>query len=224
MLRGYIFSGDFVMKMIHTCSLALAILISAGTVGFGQTNYQATLTAAQETSSPSFTMSGGGARPVSFGDATFTLNASMTQLSMTVTVTNIDVTGSQTPGDTNDNLTNAHIHAAAPPGSATGVVWGFIGMPFNDNNPTQGVMTPFASGVGGTFTSIWDAPEGNSTTLSAQLSNLNNGLAYINFHTSQNGGGEIRGQIILVPEPATTVLLALGVLSGATAVWKRRLS
>src|SRR4051794_4750066 len=114
------------MKMIHNGSVALAILLTTCAVGFGQTNYQATLTAGQETTSPSFTMSGGGARPVSFGDATFTLSADMMHFSMSVTVTNIDITGSQTPGDTFDNLVAAHIHAAAPPGTATGVVWGFF--------------------------------------------------------------------------------------------------
>jgi hypothetical protein len=157
---------------------------------------------------------------MSFGTAMFTLNAGMTQLTMTVTINNIDVTGSQTPADSNDNLVNAHIHGGAGPGANASVVWGFFGSTDNDNNPDQLVITPFGSGVGGTFTSIWDAPEGNGTTLSAQLSNLMNGLCYINFHTSQNGGGEIRGQI--VPEPSTTILLGAGIAGAAAALWKRR--
>ena len=83
-------------------------------------------------------------------------------MTMSVSVFNIDVTGSQT-ADPNDNLVNAHIHAGLTPNAngGFGVVWGFIGMPFNDTiNP--GVLTPFANGVGGTFTTTWDAPEGNS--------------------------------------------------------------
>jgi len=75
------------------------------------------------------------------------------------------------------------------------VVWGFFGSPFNDNNPNDQAFAPLPSGVGGVFTGKWDAPEGNGTTLAAQLTNLTTGHAYINFHTKQFGGGEIRGNI-----------------------------
>ena len=67
-------------------------------------------------------------------------------------------------------------------------------------------MTPFTTEVGGVFTGTWDAPEGNNTTLSAQLDNILTGRSYINFHTTQFGGGEIRGAI--VPEPSTLAMLA----------------
>jgi hypothetical protein len=212
------------MKILRVSSLVVAVLTIASTVCSAQTFFTANLTPNQEFPvTPTFTMSGGGSRPASFGSAMFTLNAAMDQLTMTVTITNIDVNGTQTPGDTNDNLVAAHIHSAAAPGASAGVVWGFFGSPDNDNNPDQFMLTPFASGVGGTFTSIWDAPEGNSgNTLTGQLNNLMNGLTYINFHTSQNGGGEIRGQILLVPEPSTVVLLGLGLAGAAVTVWKRR--
>jgi CHRD domain-containing protein/PEP-CTERM motif-containing protein len=199
---------------------ALTALFASTLGSWAQTDFTANLTPGQEVTAPTFTMSGGGARPASFGTAMFTLNASMTQLTMTVTITNIDVNGTQTPTDTNDNLAAAHIHGGAGPGANASVVWGFFGSPDNDNNPDQLVITPFSKGVGGTFTSIWDAPEGNSTTLNAQLNNLFNGLCYINFHTSQNPGGEIRGQI--VPEPSTTILFAAGIASTAAVLWKRR--
>ena len=117
-------------------------------------------------------------------------------MTFTATINNIDVTGSQT-ADTNDNLIAAHIHAgpSVAPGVNGPVVWGFFGTPFNDNNPNDAVNTPFSSGVGGTFSGKWDAPEGNGTTLAAQLTNLRTGHAYINFHTTQFTGGEIRGNI-----------------------------
>jgi hypothetical protein len=51
---------------------------------------------------------------------------------------------------------------------------------------------------------------GNGTTLAAQLPNILAGRAYINFHTTQYGGGEIRG--FLAPEPGTLALLGLGVV------------
>jgi len=152
------------------------------------------MTNSQESPPTNPTTTGGLRRPSSYGTARFVFNAALTSLTVNGTVNNIDFTGSQT-ADTNDNLTNAHIHASAtdPPPATRPVVWGFIGTPFNDNNPNDAVVTPYASGVGGSFSGKWDAPEGNGTTLAAQLDNLRNGRAYINFHTVQFGGGEIRG-------------------------------
>jgi hypothetical protein len=83
-------------------------------------------------------------------------------------------------------------------------------MPFNDNIVPNVVVTPFANAVGGMVTGTWDAAEGNNTTLAAQLPFILNGLSYINFHTTMFGGGEIRGQIIQTPEPATLMLLGIG--------------
>jgi hypothetical protein len=144
----------------------------------------------------------------------------MTAMTFTATIFNIDFTGTQT-ADVNDNLVAAHIHAAATvtPTTNAGVVWGFFGMPFNDNNPNDVVISPFATGVGGTISGKWDAPEGNGTTLAAQLPFILNGQSYINFHTVQFGGGEIRGNIFVVPEPGTLMLSGLAL---ASLVWLRK--
>jgi hypothetical protein len=115
----------------------------------------------------------------------------------------------QTPNILNDDLLVAHIHRG-PVGTNGPVIFGFIGSPFNDNNPNDVVVTPFASGVGGTVTGRWNVGEGNGTTLAAEIPNLLAGLTYINFHTVQFGGGEVRGQITAVPEPATLSLVLLG--------------
>ena len=158
-------------------------------------------------------------RPASFGTATFNLNDAQTSMTFSATIFNIDFTGTQTP-DVNDNLLNAHIHAGAGVTATTNgsVVWGFIGSPFNDNNPNDMVLTPFTTGVGGTVSGKWDAPEGNNTTLAAQLPFILSGRSYINFHTTQFTGGEIRGA--LIPEPST-FLVGLG-LSAVIGLRRRR--
>ena len=69
--------------------------------------------------------------------------------------------------------TNAHFHAPAPPGVNAGVI---IQLPTPDN-PKNGCVTP---------------------SLSQELIDaLFAGLWYINIHTRNNPGGEIRGQVNL---------------------------
>ena len=207
-------------------SLLALVLTLLHTQAFSQWYFTANITHDQEPGAPGMTpptTSTGDPRPLSFGTATFVLNPSMTQLTMFATIFNIDVTGMQTT-DTNDNLAAAHIHAAAPPGTNAGVRWGFFGTPFNNNMPNDGSLIPFATGVGGDFFGVWDLPEGQATTLTAQIPNLFANLAYINFHTVQFGGGEIRGQIILVPEGGATALMlgmALGGIMFARRYQKR---
>jgi hypothetical protein len=150
----------------------------------------------------------GGPRPIPSGFVSFTLDTAVPVLHLSGSIFNIDVTGSQTPG-INDNLVAAHIHAgptAIPGVSAAGVVWGFFGSPDNDVI-NEVLITPFASGAGGTFAGDWDATEGNGTTLTDQISNILSGHSYINFHTRQFQGGELRGQLV-VPEPGSMALLA----------------
>jgi uncharacterized protein (TIGR03118 family) len=188
---------EFVSKYPSTLTNAQyvdALLASAGLSPSQVRLFVVNMTGAQENppaTNPTTTT--GAPRPVASGTARFQFNEAQTALSFTATINNIDVTGSQT-ADTNDNLTAGHIHASATltPTTNAGVVWGFFGAPFNDNNPNDQFFFP-NPGVGGTFGGKWDAPEGNNTTLAAQLSNLREGRAYINFHTRQFPGGEIRG-------------------------------
>jgi len=191
----------FVGAVLAACTANASVVLTA------------TLTTAQEVPTPTLTNSiTGAARPTSFGTASFFINDAMTFMTFTATVTNIDFTGSQT-SDANDNLVAAHIHASPTlvPGGTAPVVWGFFGMPFNDTTPNDVVNTPFTTGVGGTISGKWDLPEGNATTLAAQLPNILSGHSYINFHTAQNTGGEIRGFLIAeTPEPTSVVLFGAG--------------
>ena len=138
------------------------------------------------------------------GYAAFFLNQEGTALTFTATVSGIDFTGTQT-ADPLDDLAAAHIHAPGGRGERAGVVWGFIGQPFNDTDPNDTVVTPFASGVGGTVTTKWDLAEGNNTTLAAQLPNILAGRSYINFHTPRAPGGEVRGQIEENPQVTANI-------------------
>lgn len=205
------------MLRLHINLLVPFVVLIAGANSYAQTILTANLTNAQENPPTNPTLSTGGARPASFGTATFTLNSAMTSMTFTATITNIDFTGSQT-ADPNDNLVAAHIHAGPNVSSTVNgpVVWGFFGSPLNDNNPNDVVVTPFSNGsVGGTVSGKWDAPEGNNTTLAAQLPNILAGRAYINFHTTQFGSGEIRGILNVAPGITTGGMLPPGTIGVA---------
>jgi hypothetical protein len=182
-------------------------------------------------------------RPTPFGTVTFILDAERNSLAMTAEVFNIDFTGSQTPGIANDNLTAAHIHSGPngprpiPPGWTNSVAWGFFNAPYNDlflddagtiPNPNAAAPIPgdcvaFTVGVGGTCSGVWNATEGNGgRTIVSQLANIFAGRAYVNFHTTQNPGGEIRANISAIPEPSTYVLMATGLGVVGMMGWRRR--
>jgi len=219
------------MLRLRTAFLASLVALVASTSGPASTILNANITTDQEfppLTAANLTTTTGQSRPTPFGTATFVINDAMTAMTFTASISNIDVTGSQT-ADTNDNLVAAHIHAneTVVPGNGNApVVWGFFGSPFNDNNPNDSpnaqMVVPFATGVGGMFSGKWDAPEGNGTTLTAQLANILAGHAYINFHTMQNQGGEIRGFLTVVPEPSSIVLLGNGAIAVIGCGWWSR--
>lgn len=79
-------------------------------------------------------------------------------------------------------------------------------------NPTTAAGAPRSASFG----------TGNNTTFAAQLANILAGRAYINFHTTQFGGGEIRGNLVVaVPEPETYALLIAGLAIIAGAARRR---
>lgn len=93
------------------------------------------------------------------------------------------------------STTVAHIHNA-PAGSAGGVVFGFASSGWN---------------LSDSFT--W------SGLTSGQVDELFAGNLYANFHTSAFPGGEVRGQIFLVPAPGAAAILGVG---GLACVRRRR--
>ena len=203
-------------------ALVLTLLLMTGLSGVARADTLLIATLTNDAESPPVAPIG---RPPSSGNAMFILNDERTAMRFFATIVNIDVTGSQTPDTTNDNLTAAHIHATStiPLPPTFPVVWGFFGAPFNENNPNDAVVAPFATGVGGMFSGKWDLTEGQNTTLTAQIDNILNGRSYINFHTVGFGGGEIRGTLTLVPEPSSIVLLLVGIV-GAVGFARRQIS
>jgi hypothetical protein len=109
----------------------------------------------------------------------------------------------------------AHIHCCTPLGSNTGVattVPAFPGFPlgvtsgsyqsvvFDLTQPT--IYNPaFVTARGG-------LPQAEA----ALIAGIENGQTYLNIHTMNFQGGEIRGQLFPAPAPASLVLLALALL------------
>lgn len=109
--------------------------------------------------------------------------------------------------------TAAHIHCCAPPGINAGVA------------TTTPTFTGFPGGVSSgsydhtfdlTLASSYNAAfiTANGGTVSGAFAALFQGLragdAYFNVHTTNSPGGEIRGQLSYVPEPATWALMIAG--------------
>jgi len=100
-------------------------------------------------------------------------------------------------------VTNMHFHNA-PAGASAGVD---LGIPANSGADWVSPIDRTAIPVG-----------------AAEETNLLAGNWYVNIHTSNFGGGEIRGQVLvaLVPEPATAGLAVIAFLSAVSLGRRKR--
>lgn len=106
------------------------------------------------------------------------------------------------------NATAGHIHGPTTNGGVAGFT------------QTAGVRLGLDSGPTWNNSATSGGVFGRILTLnSAQESELIAGRWYLNFHTSTNGPGEIRGQILLVPAPGAAALLGV---AGLLATRRRR--
>jgi hypothetical protein len=118
-----------------------------------------------------------------FGAAQLEYDTVANLLDLSVQITGID----------KNDLTNYHLHIA-PAGLSGGVIAGLPG--------------DFVIGVGQITLDLQDVAI-NELDEPALLA----GNTYLNFHTVTYGPGEIRGQVIPIPEPASmSLLLAMGAL------------
>jgi len=152
-----------------------------------------------------FEPEGGGGR-TGTGSGTLTLNGT--------TITFGDLSFSGMSG----TMTLAHIHGPSGEFPATaGVLYNMA--PFI----TLGADSKSGT-VSGSF-SLVDNPNNRGFTVAQQLDQLNTGQWYFNIHTAPNfGGGEIRAQLVLVPEPSVMALLILGGIAVSGAYLRRRRS
>ena len=182
-----------------------AFLTSAMAVHAGIIVYGASLVGSQEvppTGSPGT------------GAALVTIDTVMQTLSVNVTFSGL---GSGT--------TASHIHCCAPvgvnaivatttptfPNFPLGVTSGTYNMTF-DLTMSSSYNPAFVTANGGTVASA-------ESTL---LAGLAAGQTYLNIHTTNFGGGEIRGQLAVVPEPATWILTG-AVLAGLMAARRKKI-
>jgi hypothetical protein len=133
-------------------------------------------------------------------------------VTLTLTGTALSLSGSFSGLST--NMTAGHIHGPAAPGFNASVIYDLV---------APGILT----GVGtksGTYSgtvNLIPNPTGY-TTIAQQLTDLNSGLWYLNIHSVTFGGGEIRGQILPVPEPSALGFAALGTGILACALRRRK--
>lgn len=121
-----------------------------------------------------------------------------------------------TPAGAPSGTTASHVHCCLPSPFATGVNVGvatttptFAGFPLGVLAGTYDATLDLtqASSYNPAFVSMFGTVAGAEGAL---INGLVNGLTYLNVHTTAFPGGEIRGFLIAIPEPATNVLLLAG--------------
>jgi hypothetical protein len=121
-------------------------------------------------------------------------------------------------------LADGHIHCCAAPTGNAGVAIGFTGLSLGS---TSGSITRLIDlGKASSFRPAFITASGGTVDLArARLfNNLELGRVYFNLHTSGFPGGEIRGNLSLVPEPASWAMMVIGFGLVGSAVRHRKVA
>ena len=85
------------------------------------------------------------------------------------------------------NITAAHIHGPAAAGANAGVIVNLYVPPAGTAPLTFTGPATLVQGVG--------SPNSSALSMDSLVAYMRTGRAYVNVHTTANGGGEIRGQV-----------------------------
>ena len=192
-------------KRVSFFGLLVTVLMFSAVARADQLVFTATLTGSQEV--PPTGSAGTGTALVTLNTATnlLTVNVSFAGLGSPTVASHIHCCAPLG--------TNAMVATAVPtfPGFPLGVTTGTYLMTFDLTNVST-YNPAFITAHGGTV----------AGAQAAFIAGLIAGQTYLNIHTSQFPGGEIRGQLQAVPEPASLVLLTTGVLGAALRRRRKR--
>jgi len=190
-------------RMMVTTSAAFAALALLGAPSSAQvTVFTAALTGAQ-------------AVPPTASTATGFITVTLDQTLNTLSVNEIF------SGLTGGPAAAAHIHCCTPPGSAAIVAVPFPGFPA----VTSGTFSHlFDLTAAASYNPVFITTNGGtvSSARDALIAGMFAGQTYANIHNAQYPAGEISGQLIATPEPASLTLLGTGLQLVGIAGWRRR--